>query len=371
MRKPGDGMTFLQEYGATRAGAYGDSPDFFGASVGEDGEDDGDAESGKPKREWNYETHLWQPIPVRMACRWHDPCLCPTRFVDGKDVGRTIAFVRSPQGFMVPIRVSQIGGIALRAVPGSDADSDGPPFSLRVESRQTDTVVSFMADLFPWNEVEQFGAALQANSFRLLISHQAGPKDDMRNLAWLNENARGRTREEMFRAEREMLQALPGDMIATITDGSLDHKKEGFSAFDPVMGIIKKHANTTLLHPPSWDTVYSLRHGERTPAIACPTEQLRDGIVTWYVRVGARTGGPLDGVVRVEINRPFFESVVGRKFEYINYLSVCLCRWRTRNSGYSRQETTLEPIRRAEELLGAAFRPRESLNSQFYRLTGL
>jgi hypothetical protein len=368
MSEPLPGLDFLRDYEATRAGGYGESPDLYGPSVMPDPDDEPDADA-TPRRDRDYEGRPWEPIPVGEAIAQRDPSLRPERFVDGKDSGRVIAYILSPQGIPVPLRLAQVGAVALRAVPATSAGTDGLPFGLRVESRQTARVVSFMADLFPWDAVERFAAALQANGFRMLISRRATPEDDMRNLPWLERNGRAATSGEMFRYEREMARlpdALTGQAPVTLSDGRLKDLDTAVMG----LGIIKSHSDTSFLDDRGWDTLYALRAGERTPTIFSRAANGQE-IITWYARIAARGRHPMDGIVRVEMTRTAFEGPVQNDFTYLDYISRCLCRWRTRDQSYSRASVTLEPIRRAEELLGAAFCEREGLINRFYRMTGL
>ena len=115
--------------------------------------------------------------------------------------------------------------------------------------------------------------------------------------------------------------------------------------------------------------LYALRPGERTPALALTTEKLK--LVTWYLRLTDGDGGPLDGVVRIELSRAFFENTARGDFAYIDRLSRSFCRWRTRDAGYGRAGITLHPIQQAEELLRAHFVSTDTLISRFYHLSGL
>src|SRR5580704_4633782 len=105
-----DGLEFLRENGAKRAGEYGDQPSFLGTPSETEplNADDGPS---TPQCDRGYEMPegSWKRISVREAPQfaWSDP-LMPLRFVDGKDVGRVVAYVASPAGFPVPIRLSQI-----------------------------------------------------------------------------------------------------------------------------------------------------------------------------------------------------------------------------------------------------------------------
>ena len=373
--RPSSGLEFLHENGARRAGGYGDQPSFFGPARAEDEDAPGaDPDTLGPRCDWSYEfrSGLWERVVVRNVPPF-DPAdpLMPRRFVDGKDVGRVVAYVASPAGFPVPIRLSQIGAVGVRGVSPEGACPE-TPITLRVESRRVEKVVSLMADLFPWDEIERFAAGLHACGFRLLIARRAGPEDDPRNVAWLQENVRYRTREEMFRLERRAASASGHDGTAppvTLADGRLDDKEEIVRGDAPLIGLVKTHANTSYLHDEGWDVLYALRPGERTPALALTTEKLK--LVTWYLRLTDGDGGPLDGVVRVELSRAFFQNTAQGNFAYIDRLSRALCRWRTRDAGYGRAGVTLHPIQQAEEMLRAHFVSTDTLISRFYHLSGL
>ena len=102
---------------------------------------------------------LGRPTRSGPPCNGTDWESCPIRFVDGKDVGRTVAWLQSSRSEdPVPVRLSEIGAVVLRNVHGT----------LRREFAQVERVVSLMADSFPWDEVESFAIALQEQGFRLL-----------------------------------------------------------------------------------------------------------------------------------------------------------------------------------------------------------
>src|SRR4051812_15888680 len=58
----------------------------------------------------------WEAQAVRVPAGWHASHWPerPVRFVDGKDVGATIAWLRAPGGYPVPVRLSQIGATTVR-----------------------------------------------------------------------------------------------------------------------------------------------------------------------------------------------------------------------------------------------------------------
>src|SRR5690606_32038378 len=90
----------------------------------------------------------WEPINVRSATIPRPWGYRPLRFIDGKDVGRTVAWLQSRDGYPVPVRLSEIGAVVMRDVDGQ----------LRREFSMVEKVVSLVVDLFPWDEIEAFAA---------------------------------------------------------------------------------------------------------------------------------------------------------------------------------------------------------------------
>jgi len=74
----------------------------------------------------------------------------PTRFIDGSQAGQPVLCVRSPQGWPIPLVLSEVGAVALKSV-GRRFERD----FVMVER-----VLSFVADPFPWEEVEALADAL-------------------------------------------------------------------------------------------------------------------------------------------------------------------------------------------------------------------
>ena len=74
----------------------------------------------------------------------------PTRFIDGSQAGQPVLCVRSPQGWPIPLVLSEVGAVALKSI--------GRRFER--EFVAVERVLSFVADPFPWEEVEAFAAAL-------------------------------------------------------------------------------------------------------------------------------------------------------------------------------------------------------------------
>ena len=86
---------------------------------------------------------------------------------------------------------------------------------------------------------------------------------------------------------------------------------------------------------------------------------------------GDRGELPNWGVVRLEVPAPFFEQALGQDWAYLDRLSQVICAYRCRDESYGRAAVSIDPIRRAEESLGALFTQADKLISRFYHLTQL
>lgn len=351
------GLDFLRNYGARRVRDYQPQPLLLddGTLLGEEAEE---------ARDLDYEmaSNDWRPCDAEGETDFGDWPLTPKRFVDGKDVGRTVAWLQSREGYPVPVRLSQIGAVVMREVRGE----------LRREFAVVERVVSLMVDLFPWNEIESFAIALQVNGFRLLPCQKPKPGKTFAG-GWtydyerMRRTTQNRSHDEMVRLERQALARA--DQLPTLVDGRLDPHKDAFDELsDPVVGLIKRHSQN-YLHPQGWRVFYNLQPGQRTPAFRL--EGKLDAI-SWYLRLdGARGALPNWGVVRVEIPQRFFEVTLEKDWSYVNRLSRLICRLRCHDQSYGRAPVSLHPIQRAEESLGAMFAPGEVLINRFYHLTNL
>ncbi len=313
----------------------------------------------------DYETapDLWQPRDTD-ACRVpEDWPWKPLRFVDGKDVGRIVAWLQTPEGYPVPIRLAQIGGIALR----------NEDRALRREWSRAERGLAMMTHFFDEAQVEQFEATLAQEKIQLLKVPPPAPGDaqsDAFDFERARETTQRRTAYTMERLEREAVKF--GGETPALVDGRID-KHAG--AFDPqttpIVGMIKSHYKRYLdPYPPCWKTFYNLAPGERTPAFAI--EDLHVGVVSWYLRLcGASGEMPNWGVIRLEVPRVWFEEVASQDWECLDYFSRLVCHYRCRDEGYGRAPVSLAPIQRAEEMLGALFTRPETLAHRFYHLSGL
>jgi hypothetical protein len=334
----------------------------------------------------------------------------PARFVDGKDVGQTVACLNSPSGTIVPVRLSEIGSIVMSVHDGE----------LRREFVAAERVVSMVASAFPWEEMEALAAELSAHNFRLLAARPPGGElsdviEDMRKAA------QNRSLDEMEVLEE--LAVAQDSETPTIVDGRLERRSGGLNPehHSPVFGVVKTHRKI-YLHSQGMRLLYRLAPGERTPAffirqpedseaprgdaatgrdnttlrepvasgVAARTdtalqaaeqeETVKFPVVSWYVRLSGGEGMMPDwGLVRVEASLKWFlargygsrEQVYQSGSDFINQLSRTLYEYRCRETDYERAAVSLHPIVRAESSLGSLFSPSGMLRSRFYRLTGL
>jgi len=90
----------------------------------------------------------WAPITVSEQPAGKDEY--PRRFIDGSQAGQPVLCIRSPQGWPIAMVLSEVGAVALKSV--------GRRFEREFVCRRT--LLSFVADPFPWQEVESFATEL-------------------------------------------------------------------------------------------------------------------------------------------------------------------------------------------------------------------
>jgi len=317
-----------------------------------------------PPVELDYEVapSQWKPRRVSSCGGWSEWQAWPKRprrFIDGKDVGRTVAWLRSAGGFPIPLRFSVIGAIAVsnEANRLSNSWSTAQP------------MLSMITSCFEIEEIAAFRQALAELPTPILLQDVACPRDEM---GWDWERVAGRTRAE---SRRQMLdlekQAIAHDAdTPTLVDGRLDDHAGGFS-FETqcVLGLIKNHRLDYFSgQDQPWQAFYDLEPGERSPAFAIQLDSAKRWVVTWFVRLCGSDGKlPDSGVVRVELSRDFFEGHC--TFEDVDRWSRLVCQYRCTDASYGRAAISIAPIVRAEELLGATFPAFEPLLGRFYRAT--
>jgi len=402
-----DIKSFMQNYGGRRLDDFEPSEPAWGNAGGNKPQPkiaDVDVEEEAP--DWKAKGTLLHPN--WRARDWDER---PVRFVDGKDVGDTVARLNSPSGYIIPIRLSEIGSVVMSVRDGE----------LRREFATVERVVSMVASAFPWEEMEALATELMKHNLRLLPARAPGGEltdilEDMRKAA------QNRSMDEM-----EVLEELAVAQDAetpTIVDGRLERRSGGLDPenHSPVFGVIKTHRKV-YLHSHGMRLLYRLAPGERTPAFfirqpepsdapdtsealttaredSAPREQDRADmipqtnaappttedevvkfpVVSWYVRLSGGEGMMPDyGLVRVEASLKWFiarsygsqNEVYQSGADFINQLSRTLYEYRCRESSYERSGISLHPIVRAESSLGSLFSPSGTLRSNFYRLTGI
>jgi hypothetical protein len=362
------GFEFIRAYSGRRLAQYTPQPPLDGELTDDDESSVGD----EVALDYEQSPATWQAMDVLdMTWQPQDWSERPVRFVDGKDVGETVAWLRAPRGYPVPIRLSLIGSVVMRVADGE----------CRREFDEVERVVSMVTDVFPWYEVEAFAAELQANDLRLLTARAPDDKPSY-DFETMRKAAQNKSNDEMGILEEIAIARDPE--IPTIIDGRLEPRSGGWDdkAGCPVFGVVKKHS-WNYLHPLGLQLVYQLGVGQRTPVFALlkqrrkghePGEPLKPRklpVVSWYLRLSGGDGAiPNWGIVRVEMAYEWFEAR-GRDWDFVNRLSRTIYEYRSRERSYGRAAVSLHPIVRAEESLGALFDPITSLTQRFYRLTGL
>lgn len=344
------GFEFLKNNGARRVRHYQPQPFLLEDGITQ-------ASTDEEQRNLDYELahDQWHPATIvdqELPADWLGS---PLRFIDGKDVGRTAAWLQTRKGHPIPVRVAEIGAVVIEKKQGE----------LRRVFDTVERVVSMIIDQFPWDEVESFAIALREQDFRLLpCTPAAGPSYSFEEMRRATQN---RTQNEMGRLEKQVLAMC--DTLPTLVDGRLDPRAGAFDQrLSPVVGMIKTHSRN-YLHPAGLRLLYEMQAGQRTPAFHI---QGKLDLVSWYVRLNGLQGEMPDwGVVRLEITRQFFEQTVNKDFSYLDCLSRVVYDYRCRDTHYGRAPISIYPIQRAEESLGSLFSSQDTLIQRFYRLTNL
>jgi len=100
-------LRFFSEHGALRAEAGPQLPELLWTVPGGDPED----ENERIDLDAEVKAAEWAPIspdpgPGFVSARWTER---PRRFVDGKDLGEVVAWLRTREGYPLPVRLSQLG----------------------------------------------------------------------------------------------------------------------------------------------------------------------------------------------------------------------------------------------------------------------
>lgn len=367
------GLKFINNYEGKRIENEFSSKPYF---VEPDENDEETTEDFEINLSLESEVGKWQKVNPQLPESWRlqDWKNRPVRFVDGKDVGQTVAWLRGTDGSFVAIRLAEIGSVVMRIVNGE----------LRREFAQIERVLAMNTAAFPWEEVESFALALREHDIYLLPTKRT-PEEFELNFEQIRKYTQRRSAQEMIVLE-EFALAQHND-IPTIVDGTLKDHESGFDVTEsPVFGVVKTQQKL-YVDRQGQEILFDLSAGMRTPAFSFAYDSTMRGdkrenrlpIVAWYVRLcGNSDVEPNVGIVRVEVSQKWFTAngygddeinVAGKDF--INQLTRTIYEYRCRQRSYRRMKISLEPIVRAEESLGSLFCPRNYLKNQFYRLTNL
>ena len=367
------GLKFINNYEGRRIEKeFGMKPYF----VEPDEDDDETTEDFDINLSLEQEAGKWEIINPQLPPTWRaqDWKSRPVRFVDGKDVGQTVAWLRGTDGSFVAIRLAEIGSVVMHIVNGE----------LRREFAQVERVLAMNTAVFPWEEVESFALALREHDIYLLPTKRT-PEEFELNFEQIRKFAQRRSAQEMMVLEEFAL--AQANHLPTIVDGTLKDHESGFDVtHSPVFGVVKTQQKL-YVDRQGQEVLFELDAGMRTPAFSFAYDTSRRGekregrlpIIAWYARLcGNSSVEPNVGIVRIEVSQKWFiangygESEINAAGQdFINQLTRTVYEYRCRQQNYRRMNISLEPIVRAEESLGALFCPPNYLKNKFYRLTNL
>jgi len=351
---------FFRTYQASGVGDTPPQPVLPGLADDEapDANDTMDLNVEVPSPQWA--AHLVSEAPARSG-------EFPVRFIDGSLAALPVLCLRSPPGWPIPLLVSEIGAVALHLKRRS---------FIR-EFVLVERVISFVADPFPWNEVEAFSMAVLNEpdlSARFIPANRPPTERNPFDYEVMRAQAYHRCEQEMLNAERLALAADP--TVPTLVDGKLPGRIGGTAAKNRplLVGIVKRLAAD--LHPEGWRTLLGLRRGQRTPVFKLSGISVgREAdmpTASWFLKLaGGLRLAPNWGFVRVDIPWVQFNDHFRADFGFVDRLSRWLIDARCRQESYARMPVSLDPIVRAEECLKPLFTPLPILSTRLYRQTGI
>jgi hypothetical protein len=352
---------FLRQHGASAVGPTPPQPILPPESEGDD-----DEKLENVKLDVEQVPSLWKAIPVPEAPA--RPGEFPERFIDGSHVGHPVLCVRTAAGWPIPMLLGEVGAVALRSVGRK----------LEREFATVDRVLSFVADPFPWEEIESFASALvNAPELKLRVLPANLPdltKYSPFDYEIMQSQARARAQQEMSTLER--LALAVDRSLPTLVDGPLKRVTGEPAADSPLLVGVAKSQTASYLHDDGLRTLLNLRPGQRTPVFKivgrAGIREAQFSVASWYLKLsGGPRIAPNWGFVRVEIPSVQFEQQFVADFQFINRLSRWLIDARCRAESYARMPVSLEPIVRAEEGLKPLLTPFPVLANRLYRSAGL
>lgn len=305
----------------------------------------------------NWTSKLVHEQPVAAAGEY------PTRFIDGCQAGQPVLCLSlRGRGWPIPLFLAEVGAIALRL--------EGRQFVR--EFRVVERVLSFVADPFPWAQVEGFATALWNDPefrIRVLPANMPPPNHSPFDYEVMRAQARARAQEEMTNLER--LALAVNRSVPTLVDGPLDRVTGEPPAAGPLLVGVPKTQAASYLHEQGLRTLLSLRPAHRTPVFQIAGEG-RLTVATWYLKfAGGPRVPPNWGYVRVEVPWGQFLHRGGTASGFVDRLSRWLIDARCRADSYARMPVSLDPIVRAEDSLKPLFTPLPVLVNRLYRRAGL
>lgn len=350
---------FLRDHAATPVGLTPTLP-----TMPPDDGDEGGAEAVDLAVEMGPDE--WEPrlVPEHPPAREHE---FPVRFIDGCHAGQPVLCLRvRGRGWPIPLYLAEVGAVSLRL--------EGRRFVR--EFRVVERVLSFVADTFPWAQVEGFAAALWNDAgfrIRVLPANMPPPDRSPFDYEVMRGQARARAQREMRTLERLAI-AFDSD-APTLVDGPLNPVTSAPAAGAPLlMGIVKVQA-ASHLHDQGWRTLLALQPSHRTPVFKLEGRRGVTGglpVVTWFVKLaGGPRLAPNWGHVRVEIPWAQFLHRGGVGSGFVGRLSRWLIDARCRAASYARMPVSLEPVVRAEDALKPLFTPLPVLVNRLYRRAGV
>jgi len=293
----------------------------------------------------------------------------PTRFIDGSQAGQPVLCVRSPLGWPIPLVMSEVGAVALKSV--------GRGFER--EFVAVERVLSFVADPFPWEEVEAFAECLVNKpelKLRVLPANRPPEKHSPFDYEVMRTQARARAQQEMTTLERLAVAVDPDS--PTLVDGPLNRVMSSPDSRSVLrVGVVKQQASN-YLHECGWRALLDLTAGRRTPVFRYESKGADRGhfpVASWFLKLaGGPRLAPNWGYVRVEVPWGQFEQrvdVTRKEYGFVDRLSRWLIDARCRTESYARMPVSLDPIVRAEDALKPLFTPTQVLVNRLYRSAGL
>ena len=355
------GSRFLRKYAAS---AVGNTP--VQPNLPPDDDSSSDEQENKIDRSIEVVEDEWIALPTGTTSARAEET--PQRFIDGSQSGQPVLCVRSPQGYPIPLYLSEVGAVALR--------SEGRGFVR--EFVAMDRVLSLVADVFDWADVEEFAEDIVSKPelrLRLLPANRPTEEHNPFDYELMRSQARNRAQQEMTSFER---LALSMDRsVPTLVDGPISRVTAKPKPGENLLIGVAKSQSANYLHPKGWSVLMSLQTGERTPVFKLDgvgaDRVTIQPVATWFLKLtGSSQLAPNWGYVRVEVPWiQFQDRTQNGNFGFVDRLSRWLIQAKCTSQSYARMPVSLDPIVRAEDALKPLFTPTVVLVNRLYRTAGL